>query len=169
MSDQSPEKICIDGFIYDLHSEPLYPYIERCGITLGDERRSSMLLRGYVGTWMVDRNRLYLVDLEGYLPNGTHVTVETFFPEHIPGWWHDVRSQQVKTLGEPERIHFTGLPEPNERVFARWYSGMLMINQGKVLTRNGIGHGGRFEKLLQLSVESGIVVSEETHEPGSFL
>lgn len=168
MSDQSPEKICIDGFIYDLHSEPLYPYIERCGITLGDELRSSMLLRGYVGTWMVDRKRLYLVDLEGCLPDGTHVTVETFFPEHIPGWWSDVRGQ-VQILGEPERIHLTGMPEPNERVFARWYSGMLMISQGKVLARNGIGHGGEFEKLLRLSVESGIVVFEELQEPGFFL
>lgn len=163
MSDQSPERIVIEGRMYDLCSEPFYDYIARCGILLGDECRSSNLLRGYVGTWMIDRNRLYLIDLDGALPNGAQVTVETFFPEFSSAWWNSVLMTDGNGIIAP------GSPEVNERVFARWYTGKLLISQGKILERNGIGHGGLFEKLLTIDVEKGRVVSEKVEEPGGFL
>ena len=65
---------------------------------LGDEESpfeemSSANWRGYVGTWQIKDNRLYLVDLRGKLKNGAQGSIETFFP---------------------------GFPD---RVFAHWFSG----------------------------------------------
>ena len=45
------------------------------------ESNSSALWRGYIGSWEINERRLYLVELEGVLEDGTDVTLGTLFPD----------------------------------------------------------------------------------------
>jgi len=81
-------------------SEPLGDYFAFGGRNPEFEFNCTALWRGYIGTWEIVGDRLYIVGLSGTLKDGTEATLETVFP---------------------------GYPD---RVFAHWYSGTLRIPEG---------------------------------------
>jgi hypothetical protein len=75
-------------------------------VTLKFEATSTALWRGYVGTWEIMNDRLYLVALDGCMlldSKQTDVMLKDVFP-HYP-----------------------------EGLFAQWYSGELRCTRGKLL------------------------------------
>ena len=100
------------------------------------ESNCTALWRGYVGSWEIVEDRLYLVGLSGTIEGGADATLATIFPD-FP-----------------------------DRVFAHWYSGTIRIPQGKQLEYVHMGYGSTFERDLFLDLERGVVVAIRVRHNG---
>ena len=81
MTRQIAEKLAYNGQTYELHTEPLRPYldehpIERLGRT---HIRRTNCWRGYVGHWAIEDDKLYLVELD-YFKFSPRIGLENLFP-----------------------------------------------------------------------------------------
>jgi hypothetical protein len=103
MTAQTPERLRFEGEELAMCVEPLNDYFRLAGLEPKFQVRNTANWRGYVGSWEILQERLYLVGLNGSLEDGTRVSLETFFP---------------------------GFPD---RVFAHWYSGTIRAPQGQLL------------------------------------
>lgn len=129
MTAQIPENIFYQGEKCKMCTEPLEDYFSQGGIRPDFRPRHTALWRCYVGSWEIVKDHLYLVGLEGWLEDGTEVTVEMLFP------------------GSPNKV------------FAQWYSGTLYIPQGELLVNIHRGYESIYERDLLLDVQSGVVVA----------
>lgn len=62
MTAQIREKLIYNGEEYYMATEPLQPYLEEKKIVF--DYLSTACWRGYVGEWVVEDNKLYLINLE---------------------------------------------------------------------------------------------------------
>ena len=136
MTAQIAETLIYEGDKVQLCAEPLDMYFELTGVKPGFEANCSALWRGYVGTWVIIDDRLYLVDISATLLDGTEAELETFFP---------------------------GYPE---RVLAHWFSGTLRVPQGKQIEYIHAGYASKFERDLLLTIERGRVTNTEVKHNG---
>lgn len=93
MTQQTPEKILIDGDTYYFKRPSLGWPLDRYIRSITKDKDSeffsyndSTLQRGYMADWMLFGNKLYLTNIEGYrsiegspFENGERVTVENLF------------------------------------------------------------------------------------------
>lgn len=132
MTVQIKEVIHYQGQSHRLLDQPLECYFELGGARPEFNVNCSALWRGYVGTWEINQNRLYLIGLRGTLKDGTQANLATVFP---------------------------GYPE---RVFAHWYSGTLHIpNEGQQDTDLGevqlqINKGIITQPAIQQNIPAGL-------------
>jgi hypothetical protein len=133
---QSPERLHYQGEELAMCTEPLSDYFHLGGLNPGFTWTSTALWRGYVGSWEIVVDRLYLVAINGLLADGTEACLSTIFP---------------------------GFPD---RVFAHWYSGTIRIPQGKQLEYVHGGYASIYERDLLLDVERGVVVDSRVHHNG---
>lgn len=131
MTAQIAERLIYDGQEHALLSNPLTSYFEQGGVKPDFRATSTANWRGYVGTWEVLGDRLYLVSLKGWLRGGEEVNLETVFP---------------------------GFPE---RVFAHWFTGQLRIPQGRQLQYVHMGYGSTYERDVMLSVRHGVLLQKD--------
>ncbi len=117
-------------------TEPLEKYFILSCTFPKFESNCTALWRGYVGSWEIVNERLYLVGLDGTLEDGTNVSVSTFFPD-FP-----------------------------DRVFAHWFSGTIRIPQGKQLRYVHMGYASTFERDLFLDLQRGVVVGSRISNNG---
>ena len=133
MTAQFAEKLLYQGQELTLCAEPLGPFLEFSGSTVKFCANCSALWRGYVGTWAIENDRLYLVKLSG--------NVVTDGQEHEVG---------LEAL-------FPGYPHG---VFAHWFSGELRCPSGALLNYVHGGFASTYEKDLFLQVRRGVVLQE---------
>ena len=131
MTAQFGEKLIIDGESNSMMTQPLAVYFELSGVQPEFEVSNTALWRGYVGTWELVDERLYILKISANYTNGVSAKLEDFFP---------------------------GYPD---RVFAHWYSGTIRIPQGEIVKYVHMGHESVFEQDLILRLEKGYVVSRE--------
>lgn len=138
MTAQIPEQLHIDHEVHSLCTNPLSQYFDKADISNPfDGHRCTALWRGYVGTWEIVRDRLYMIRLEGYQTGSDMpATLETLFP---------------------------GFPE---RVFAHWFTGELRVPQGKLLKYVHGGYSSTYERDLFIAIEHGCVLSRRVHVNG---
>lgn len=136
MTAQFNERLRLDGDVVPLCTTPLSDYFALAGEWPKLRMDCTALWRGYLGTWEILGDRLYLVGLEGTLGDGTPLTLEALFPGH------------------------------GERVFAHWYSGELRIPQGEQLQYVHQGFASRYERDLLIDVERGIVTGRRMRHNG---
>jgi hypothetical protein len=130
MTAQFTEKIILNGQKRSLCTDPLESFFEMSGMQRPEFRETcTALWRGYVGTWEMLADRLYLVDLNGTLRGGKVAKMTLIFPD-FP-----------------------------DRVFAHWYSGVLRIPMGKLLRYVHGGYGSVYERDQFITVKKGIAVS----------
>jgi len=103
MTAQIAERLRYQGEDVAMCTNPLSDYFAMGGTNPRFESNCTALWRGYVGSWEIIDDRLYLICLNGTLEDGTEASLETIFP---------------------------GFPD---RVFAHWYSGTIRLPQGKQL------------------------------------
>lgn len=120
-------------------THPLGDYFALGGIDPGFGQEwpldCTALWRGYIGTWEVLGDRLYLVAIHKLVLNGPGTNfLETVFP---------------------------GYPD---RVFAHWYSGTLRIPQGNTLKYVHMGYQSTYERDLLIKVERGVIGEVRIHE-----
>ena len=128
MTAQMSEQLRYEGEDLALFAQPLADYFEMVGQRPDFASTNTALWRGYLGSWEILADRLYLVGLSATFADGTPVDLETLFP---------------------------GYPE---RVFAHWFSGTLRIPQGRRLKYVHMGWASTFERDLFLELEHGVVV-----------
>lgn len=133
MTAQFSEKMIYKGEELSLCDEPLHYYLQTIGKDLKLQAPSTALWRGYVGTWTIEDERLYLVKLKGFkeAASGTaEIELGDVFPEYPDG------------------------------VFAHWYTGELLCPMGGLLEYVHGGYASRYEMDLFLRIGKGILVSE---------
>jgi hypothetical protein len=128
MTAQYPDRIRLAGRELDLFSLPLDDWFEQTGANPGFGAPHTALWRGYIATWEVADDRLYLVKLKSHLAGGGTGRLGDLFPGHP------------------------------RRVFAHWYSGDLLIPQGDEIGYVHAGFGPIHESTLCLTVREGVVV-----------
>jgi len=98
---QASEFLLYQGEKHSMCTEVLEIYFVMADMKAPFVAPHSALWRGYVGTWEIKDERLYLIDLRGQLKNGQSGSLDEIFPG------------------------FAG------RVFAHWFTGRLRAPQGK--------------------------------------
>ena len=118
-------------------NNPLSDYFALSGVKAPFKFRSTALWRGYVGTWEIVDDRLYLVELKGTLAGGIEASVATIFPEF-----------------------------PN-RVFAHWYTGTIRLPGGKLLRYVHGGYRSIYELDRLLEIEHGVLKNTQLRHNGT--
>ena len=108
-------------------TNPLNEYFALSGTYFDFKSPNTALWRGYVGTWELLYERLYLLGINGTLQDGRKVTLDLIFPG------------------------FT------DRVFAHWYSGTLRIPRGDLINYKHSGYSSTYERDLLVKVERGVI------------
>lgn len=137
MTAQIAERLRYLGQDMVMCTEPLGDYFAMGGARPPFDFSCTALWRGYVGSWEIAGDRLYLSALQGGLTDGTPATLGTIFPD-FP-----------------------------ERVFAHWYTGTLRVPQGRLLSYRHMGYGSVYERDLLLDVKRGFVVSSRIRHNGT--
>lgn len=133
MTAQFSERLIYQGKELMLCSEPLGPFLEFSASTLKFQYPHTALWRGYVGTWRIENDRLYLIKLDGWVfaDNVTReVGLDALFPDYPDG------------------------------VFAHWFAGELRCPIGAMLRYVHGGYGSTYENDLFIRVKQGVVLSE---------
>jgi hypothetical protein len=133
MTAQCSESLIYQGNEYNLCAEPLESFLQSSASTLKFHASSTDLWRGYIGTWAIENERLYLVKLSGHVraTDGTReVGLEALFPDYPDG------------------------------VFAHWFTGVLRCPIGALLRYVHGGFGSTYEKDLFIPVQRGVVMGE---------
>lgn len=136
MTAQISEKIIYEGERHAMCTNPLDEFLSLANLGIDFESTSTALWRGYVGTWEIKGDRLYLVELGGRLKNGAEATLETVFPGFA------------------------------DRVFAHWFTGEIRLPQGKILNYVHMGYGSTYERDLLLNIVDGVVIGSSVNVNG---
>jgi hypothetical protein len=135
MTAQYSEHLIYQGKELTLCTQPLGPFLEFSANPLRFQYTSTALWRGYVGTWAIENDRLYLVKLSG--------NVVTDGQEHEVG---------LEAL-------FPGYPDG---VFAHWFTGELRCPSGALLNYVHGGYESTYEIDTFFRVQRGVVLEERT-------
>lgn len=133
MTAQFSEYLQYKDETHMLCSEPLGLFLEFSASTLKFLSPHTALWRGYVGTWCIENDRLYLIKLEGWVfaDNASReVGLDALFPDYPDG------------------------------VFAHWFTGELRCPIGAMLRYVHQGYGRTYEQDLFIRVKQGVVLSE---------
>lgn len=82
MTAQISERLIYEGQQLSMCTNPLSLYFAMGGDGPKFEYNCTALWRGYVGTWEIVDDRLYLIELHGELEGGGVASVATIFPEY---------------------------------------------------------------------------------------
>lgn len=132
---QFPDLLIYKGDSFSLFSNPLESYFGK-----NNPRPDYLFVfrctanwRGYVATWKIENENLYLIKLvEGSCdPNARNIDISIIFPSQ-------------------------DLP-----IKATWFSGTLRIPQGKMLSYIHMGYESIYENDLIITIENGKVINEQ--------
>jgi hypothetical protein len=144
---QIPEKIIINGKKHKLLSTPLEPLRrDSSSINLpyfpkyfadsdSTYLTSSGNWRGYIATWKIENDSLFLVKIEDYNSDKTADLSDIFNEQYING-----------------------------KVMASWYTGDLRVADGALLNYIHMGFMSTYEKETVIEVERGIIISIQKYD-----
>ena len=101
---------------------------------------STACWRGYVASWLIEDDKLYLIDLKAYLLK------EKFRNDGV-------------CKNDCIEVRLDYLFPNQDKVFADWFSGLLRIPHGKLIRYVHMGYGSIYEKELYLRFVNGKYVS----------
>jgi hypothetical protein len=139
MTAQFTEILQLRGEELSLCSQPLDGYLDSAANPIKFKATSTALWRGYVGSWTIENDRLYLTKLSGNTQTDEglkKVVLTDMFPGYPDG------------------------------VFAHWYTGEMRCPQGELLKYVHGGYASSYEKDLFIDVRQGVVVGERVVENG---
>lgn len=122
MTAQCRERLIYSGEEYYLATEPLAPYLVSHKIRFAAPHTACW--RGYIGSWLIEDNKLYLVDLEANISEGD------------------------RKFGEGKEVGLDYLFPGQTKVFADWYSDVMRIPHGKMMKYVHQGYASLYEKEL---------------------
>jgi hypothetical protein len=137
---QYPDKIIYNGKEYSLNVNPLESYFAR-----NPERRpkggisSTALWRGYVATFEIINNELILKDIKIEIFTGS-------IPNDIKYEWKSVMDDFVLE---------------NSIFKIDWFTGLLVIPNGKLINYVHMGYGSTYENYILLEIKGGNFIQEK--------
>lgn len=140
MTAQTPEKLIYQGEQLTLCTEPLAYYPGIRPVQHPYDYPSTSLWRGYIGTWAIESDRLYLKALQR---------------------WKHVAGQRVAV--DIEDL----FPGYQDGVFAHWFTGELRCPRGALLKYVHGGYLSTYEEDLFISVKHGVVTEERIVRNGT--
>ena len=101
MTIQAGDILSYNGEKTTIATEPLKSYLETRS-DVGFIFKSTSLVRGYIGTWEIKNNQLYLISLLGFVDNNKKVDLSYLFPnkmEVFASWYSgDIRIPEGELL-----------------------------------------------------------------------
>ena len=154
MTVQVAEKLIYRDVEFYIETYPLKIYLTENQICF--DRENSSCGRGYIGTWLIEDDKLFLIDLSA-----------TIIKDY--GMW--------KWPFEYVEVGLDYLFPNQDKVFAEWFSGELNFWSGKHLgyyirdlsNRGYSGPTPIYEKKVFITIESGQVVGYRESEYTSFI
>lgn len=137
---QYPDKIIYNGKKYNLHNNPLEAYFEK-----NPDKRpkggiiSTALWRGYVATFEVKDNQLFLKDIE----------IE----------YQDTTSKESYNFKWRSVINEVFPDQKNIKI--DWLTGLLIIPHGKLVNYVHMGYGSTYENYILLEIDKGNLKKEK--------
>jgi hypothetical protein len=132
------DEIIFENECYSLAGEPLAPYLKEKGIEF--KPSSTDCWRGYLSSWEVKDNKLYLTELR------------------YPSWFTIVNGQ-IEFSGKSELNLQTLFPDQKE-VFASWFTGRFRICGGEPLHYVHMGYETEYEYEKWLRFDKGIFIQK---------
>ncbi|WP_269537200.1 hypothetical protein [Cerasicoccus fimbriatus] len=136
---QVPDILILNGEERGIRTNPLNQWFEWTGertdfLEYFQEGECSACWRGYIATWKITNNKLYLEKIQNF------------------------DQDKVMPLTEiwPE--------QGDEPVFAEWYSGLLSIPEGELLNYVHMGYSSIYARDMLLRVDSGIIVDRKVRD-----
>ena len=137
---QFPDKINYNGKEYNLNSNPLEVYFEKNpNKRPKSEVRSSALWRGYVATFEIIDNQLFLKDIEIQ--------------------YRDTTSKGSNNSNWKSVLNEVFADQKNIQV--DWYTGLLVLPQGKVVNYVHMGYGSTYQHYTILELNKGVLTQEK--------
>ncbi|HTJ49673.1 MAG TPA: hypothetical protein VL443_09485 [Cyclobacteriaceae bacterium] len=137
---QYPDKVIYNGKEYSLQSNPLESFFKENPDKLPkSEIVSTALWRGYVATFEVRDNQLYVKDIEIEVSDTSSTRTSSFK-------WKSVLNEV-----------FPGQKE----VKVEWITGLLVMPYGKIVNYVHMGYGSTYEFYTLLEFEKGNLVREK--------
>ena len=137
---QFPDKINYNGKEYNLNSNPLEVYFEKNpNKRPKSEVRSSALWRGYVATFEIIDNQLFLKDIEIQ--------------------YRDTTSKGSNNYNWKSVLNEVFADQKNIQV--DWYTGLLVLPQGKVVNYVHMGYGSTYQHYTILEFNKGVLTQEK--------
>lgn len=141
---QTPDVLIYDSKTYDLFSNPLesrYNGENRPTFWVSPNTQSSGNWRGYVATWEIVNNNLYLIKIDS--------------------WFCKTSIRTKNGCRQITLRDLFGKTVENGKVSASWFSGSLNVPDGKLLEYVHMGYGSVYERDIIFKVESGKIVKQE--------
>ncbi len=135
---QAPDKVIYqkqERMLFANPLENLYTDADRPNFMIKPFVVSSGNWRGYVATWEIDGEELYLKGIDSYLCSGQT----------------EISCKKVKL-----KDLFPGKVQ-NDRILADWFTGKLRIPDGKQLQYVHMGYGSSYERDIILDIQKGKV------------
>ena len=130
MTAQFSERLIYRGHEISMCANPLNLWLNSGGVDIKFGMSSTACWRGYVGTWKVINDRLYLIGISACDETGKKLKLNDLFP----GFGY--------------------------KVFAHWYSGEVRCPQGKLLKYVHGGYASTYERDLFLKFTKGVMVAD---------
>ena len=133
MTAQATEILLFEGEELSLCNEPLEHFLDNQPPPVKFMSPHTALWRGYIGTWSIEGERLYLKSIKATIL------------DEVSGELQKVGLDAV----------FPGFPDG---VFAHWFSGELRCARGALLKYVHGGFGSVYERDLFFKVKKGVVI-----------
>ncbi|WNH53419.1 hypothetical protein [Stenotrophomonas oahuensis] len=130
---QIPDRIEIDGKTLSLNTNPLASHLDKIGSRSPAEGQSTASWRGYVAHWRIENGELVLAD----------VTIDIY--------------QRNSAEPEVKSVMSTIFPDASSPVAARWYTGALVIPDGRMTEYVHMGYGSMYDHYQLIKVKAGKV------------
>ncbi len=137
MTAQFAERLIYKDKEISMCSHPLNLWLSSGGADIKFGMASTACWRGYIGTWKVVSDRLYLIGISANDESGNPLSLGDLFPGF------------------------------NDCVFAHWFSGEVRCPTGKLLNYVHGGYASTYEKDLFLRFSKGILESERIFNNGT--
>jgi hypothetical protein len=155
---QEPDRLQLDGDVVALNTNPLSPWLRDHPDALPEpDVVSSSRWRGYVATWAIRDDRLWLTRVEMELDEPGGDVGET--EEEDPVLDFDASTHDVLP-----RL-FAGRHE----VVAEWYTGTLIVPRGELVDYVHMGYGSTYEHYVVIVVDRGQVMSRQDLDAEGFI
>ena len=128
---QHPDRLVYKGETVPIFSNPLETFFDASHRRPYFPRGSTACWRGYIATWKIENEYMYLVRMQDCTQEKKEIPLATVFEDR---------------------------PEP---VKADWFSGTLRIPRGNMLRYVHMGYGSVYERDLFLTIEKGKLVGEQ--------
>lgn len=138
MTAQLHEQINFNGKTYGMASTPLSDYLKNHADTPKFAYPHTACWRGYLGTWEIRNNRLFLIDLVCYI--------------------------KLEPLNEIIESDLSLLFPGKKVVFAKWFTGVIRIPDGQIINYVHAGFASTYEEDLFVTFKNGILIDFYTIE-----